>query len=135
MLTYADETANWSRPLLSTAKHAADESHWLSAIQRGFEPVPEKRYALTQHSAQTLFRQQRQARGGGAAAGSAGSAGLISGDRWQRTGGYNPGIILLAFPSTKVLICLMYVFKSSNLLAALWRLQRRRHSTSIYPRY
>jgi hypothetical protein len=102
MLTYADETANWSRPLLSTAKHAADESHWLSAIQRGFEPVPEKRYALTQHSAQTLFRQQRQARGGGAAAGSAGSAGsagLISGDRWQRTGGYNPGVLfcLLAF--------------------------------------
>ena len=68
--------------------------------------MPEKRYALTQHSAQTLFRQQRQARGGGAAAGSAGSAGLISGDRWQRTGGYNPGVILLAFPSTKVHILL-----------------------------
>ncbi len=62
--------------------------------------MSEKRYALTQHSAQTLFRQQRQARGSGAAAGSAGSAGLISGDRWQRTGGYNPGVILLAFPSS-----------------------------------
>lgn len=40
------------RPLLSTATHVTDESHYMSSLQRGFPAVPEKRYALTPFSAQ-----------------------------------------------------------------------------------
>jgi hypothetical protein len=40
------------RPLLSTATHVTDESHYMSSVQRGFPAVAEKRYALTPFSAQ-----------------------------------------------------------------------------------
>jgi len=70
-------------PLLSTATHVTDESHYMSAMQRGFPAVPEKRYALTAYSAQTLARQPRAA--------STAKKWQGSQDRWHRTGGYNPG--------------------------------------------
>jgi hypothetical protein len=40
------------RMLLSTAMHADDDSHLRAGVERGFPAVPEKRYALTQYSAQ-----------------------------------------------------------------------------------
>lgn len=40
------------RMLLSTAMHPDDDSHFRAGVERGFPAVPEKRYALTQYSAQ-----------------------------------------------------------------------------------
>ena len=65
------------QPLLSTTAHASDESHLMATVQRGFPVVPEKRYALTPFSAQTLVRK--------------GTVPRLDGDRWTRTGGMNPG--------------------------------------------
>jgi hypothetical protein len=65
------------QPLLSTTAHASDESHLMATVQRGFPVVPEKRYALTPFSAQTLVRKKTVPR--------------LDGDRWTRTGGMNPG--------------------------------------------
>ena len=57
--THTGPDDNAEQALLSTATHATDESHYMSAIQRGFPVLPEKRYALTQFSVQSVRARTR----------------------------------------------------------------------------
>ena len=87
---FIDGTSSTSvdnQPLLSMVTGTEDAGVSLSSLQSGFPLVPEKRYALTQYSAQTVFRKPRAISGGAAAR-----------DRWTATGGFNPGLPSAFYP-------------------------------------
>mmetsp|Transcript_22553 Transcript_22553/g.55617 ORF Transcript_22553/g.55617 Transcript_22553/m.55617 type:complete len:214 (+) Transcript_22553:2-643(+) len=70
------------RMLLSKAQHPDDASHMRAMLIRGFPPVPEKKYALTAHSAQSQVRASARKQK----------------DRWSSTGGINPGPAYGTYP-------------------------------------